>query len=105
MDGRQQEVVSGRGSGTWRGPEGVEQVPDAGLLSGGPEGGGQAKLAGGGGQGDGGGAIANHLGEFLGGTEVGLMNDAGLAVDAGTFDDVVVELVALLLGDEACHTG
>jgi len=33
------------------------------------------------------------------------MNDAGLAVDAGTFDDVVVEFVAFFLGDEACHTG
>ena len=86
-------------------PEGIEQVPDAGFLSGSPERGGQAELAGGGGQGDGGGAIADHLGEFLGGAEVGLMNDTGLAVDAGTFDDVVVEFVAFLLGDEACHTG
>jgi hypothetical protein len=75
------------------------------LLSGGPEGGGQAKLAGGGGQGDGSGAVADQLGEFLGGTEISLMNDAGLAVYAGTFDDVVVEFVALLFGDEACNTG
>jgi len=28
------------------------------------------------------------------------MDDARLAVDAGAFDDVVVELVAFLLGDE-----
>jgi hypothetical protein len=31
------------------------------------------------------------------------VNDAGFAVDAGAFDDVVVELVALLLGDEGGH--
>ena len=34
---------------------------------------------------------------FLSGTEVGLVDDAGLAVDAGAFDDVVVELVAFFL--------
>ena len=28
------------------------------------------------------------------------MDDAGLPIDAGAFDDVIVELVALLLGDE-----
>jgi hypothetical protein len=28
------------------------------------------------------------------------MDDAGLAVDAGALDDVVVQLVALLLGHE-----
>ena len=33
------------------------------------------------------------------------MDDAGLAVDAGAFDDVVVELVAFLLGDEGRHIG
>jgi hypothetical protein len=33
------------------------------------------------------------------------MNDTRLAVDAGTFDDVVVEFVAFPLGDEACHIG
>jgi hypothetical protein len=33
------------------------------------------------------------------------MDDAGLAIDAGAFDHVVVELVALLLGDERGHTG
>jgi len=53
----------------------------------------------------GGGAIADHLGQFFGGAEVSLMDDAGLALDAGTFDDVVVEFIAFFLGDEACHTG
>src|ERR1700735_1079667 len=105
VDGRQQEVVSGRGSGAWRRPERLQQIPDAGLLSGGPEGSGQAKLAGGGGQGDGGEAIADQLGEFLGGAEISLTNDAGLGVGAGTFDDVVVEFIAFLLGEEAWLTG
>jgi hypothetical protein len=61
-DGCQQEVVSGRRSerGLVR-PERFQQVPDAGLLSRGPEGGGQAKLAGGGGQGDG--AVSSLISE------------------------------------------
>ena len=33
------------------------------------------------------------------------MNDAGFAVDARAFDDIVVEFVAFLLGDEGCHKG
>jgi hypothetical protein len=33
------------------------------------------------------------------------MDDAGLAIDAGAFDDVVVELVALFLSDERGHIG
>jgi hypothetical protein len=33
------------------------------------------------------------------------VNDAGLALDAGAVDDVVVELVAFLFGDEAWHIG
>src|ERR1700674_2463663 len=32
------------------------------------------------------------------------MDDARLAIDAGAFDDVVVELIALFLGDERGHT-
>jgi hypothetical protein len=32
------------------------------------------------------------------------VDDPGLALDAGAFDDVVVELVALLLGDEGGHS-
>jgi hypothetical protein len=30
--------------------------------------------------------------DLVGGAEIGLVDDAGLAVDAGAFDDVVVEL-------------
>jgi hypothetical protein len=33
------------------------------------------------------------------------VDDPGLATDAGAFDDVIVELVALLLGDEGVHIG
>jgi len=33
------------------------------------------------------------------------MDDAWLAVDAGAFDDIVIELVALFLGDEGGHIG
>jgi hypothetical protein len=33
------------------------------------------------------------------------VDDAGFAVDAGAFDDVVVEGVGFLLGDEGGHTG
>jgi hypothetical protein len=33
------------------------------------------------------------------------MDDAGLAIDAGAFDDVVVELLAFFLGDEGGHIG
>src|ERR1700694_5030034 len=32
------------------------------------------------------------------------MDDARLGLDAGAFDDVVVELIALFLGDERGHT-
>jgi hypothetical protein len=31
------------------------------------------------------------------------MDDAGFAIDARAFDDVVVELIALFLGDEGSH--
>jgi hypothetical protein len=33
------------------------------------------------------------------------VDDAGFAVDAGAFDDVVIEGVGSLLGDEGGHTG
>jgi len=33
------------------------------------------------------------------------VDDAGLAIDAGAFDDVVVELLAFFLGDERGHIG
>jgi hypothetical protein len=33
------------------------------------------------------------------------VDDAGLAVDAGALDDIVIELVAFLFGDERGHIG
>ena len=47
--------------------------------------------------------MLDEFGEFFGSTQIGLMDDAGFALDAGAFDDVVVEFVALLFGDEAWH--
>ena len=51
------------------------------------------------------GTILDQRSDFLGGAEIGLMNDAGLAVHASAFDDVVVKLVGLLLGNEGRHIG
>jgi hypothetical protein len=39
--------------------------------------------------------LLDEFGDFFGGAEIGLMNDARFAVDAGAFDEVVVEAVAL----------
>jgi hypothetical protein len=36
----------------------------------------------------------DEFGEFFGGAQIGLMDDARLAVDAGAFDEVVVEAIA-----------
>src|SRR3989475_4860285 len=44
-----------------------------------------------------GGAVLDEGGDLVGGTEIGLVDDAGLAIDAGAFDDVIVERVAFLL--------
>ena len=60
-----------------------------------PEGGGQAEFARGGLEGHGGGAIADEGGDALGPAEVGLLDDAGLAVDAFGDGDVVVGVLAL----------
>jgi len=65
----------------------------------------QTKLAHGSRQGKGGGAVADHFRQLLGGAQVSLVDNAGLALDAGAVDDVVVELVAFLFGDEAWHIG
>jgi hypothetical protein len=101
MNGGQQQVVGGAESGARLGPELLQQIEDTGLLGGQPQGTGQAEIAHGGGQRYRSGAIANQGGDFFGGAEIALMDDARLAVDAGALDDVVVELVALLLCDEA----
>ena len=49
-------------------------------------------------------SAAGPSGDFLGRAQVGLVDDAGLAVDAGAFDEVV-ELVAFVLGDKRCRIG
>jgi hypothetical protein len=51
----------------------------------------------------GGGAVLNEGSDLFGGTEIGLVDDAGLAVHAGTFDDVVIELVLFEFRDEGRH--
>ena len=46
-----------------------------------------------------------HQGEAFDGPQIGLQDDAGLAIDASTFDYVIVELVGFLLVDEGSHIG
>jgi hypothetical protein len=41
--------------------------------------------------------LLNEFSEFFGGPQIGLMDDARLAVDADAFDEVVVEAVAFFL--------
>ena len=105
MNGGQEQVVGGRGPGARLGPQLLEQLEDAGLLGGQPQGTRQAEVAHGGGEGHRSSAVADQSGDLFGGAEVALMDDARLAVDAGALDDIVVELVALLLSDEASHIG
>ena len=83
----------------------MQEIENARLLGGKPQGAGQAQIAEGGRQRQGSGAILDKGGHLLGAAQVGLMNDARLAFDAAAFDEVVVELVGLFLGDERCHIG
>jgi hypothetical protein len=62
-----------------------------------PERAGESKVARSGGPRDRGSAVLDQSDELVGGAEIGLMDNAGLAVDAGAFDDVVVELVVFFL--------
>ncbi len=105
MNGREQEIVSGTGSGTRSRPQGFEQQPQAGLFGSQPQGAGETEVSQGGGEGNRGGLLLDEFGDFFGGAEIGLMNDARLAVDASAFDEVVVQAVALFLFDEASHQG
>src|SRR6202008_2639249 len=97
----------GRGSAPGPGtrPQGFANRPQAGLFGSQPQGAGEAEVSQGGGEGNRGGLLLDEFGDFFGGAEIGLMNDAGLAVDASAFDEVVVEAVALFLFDEASHRG
>jgi hypothetical protein len=65
-----------------------------------PESAGQSEVPRCGGNGDWGGTVLDQRRHFLRGAEIGLVDDAGLAVDAGAVDDVIIELVTFLLGDE-----
>src|SRR5438876_3363892 len=98
-------IVSGAGSGTRSRPQGFQQRPHAGLFCSQPQGAGEAEVSQGGGERDGGGLLLDELSEFFGGAQIGLMGDAGFTVDAGAFDEVVVEAVAFFLFDEASHQG
>ena len=49
----------------------------------------QSKVARSGGPRDRGSAVLDQSDELVGGAEIRLMDDAGLAVDAGAFDDIV----------------
>ena len=105
VNGGEQEIVSGTGSGTRRGPQGFQQWPQAGLFGSQPQGAGEAEVSQGGGKGDRSGLLLDEFGEFFGGAQIGLMDDARFAVDAGAFDEVIVEAVAFFLFDQASHQG
>src|SRR6266481_10126380 len=82
------------------GPQSPERVPSAGLYRGEPESARQTELHRRGGERDRSAAIFDQGGDAFGRAEVGLPDDPGLAIHAGTFDDVVVELVSFLFGDQ-----
>jgi len=42
----------------------------------------------------------DQIGDLLGGAQIDLASDAGLALDPATFDQVVVELMGFFLDDE-----
>ena len=105
VNGGQQQIVGSGGAGAGLGPERLQQGEHAGVLRRQPEGARKAEVDRGGRKRERGGAVLDQGGDALGGAEVGLVDDAGLAVDAGAFDDVVVEGVGFLLGDEGGHTG
>jgi hypothetical protein len=105
MNRGQQQIMCRRGARSGLRPERLKEFKDAGLLSGEPQRARQTQIERRRFQRYRSGAIFNQRGDFLGGAQIGLMDDAGLAVDASAFDDVVVKLVGLLLGDEGRHTG
>src|SRR5438094_7345830 len=100
VDGCQQKVTSRRRAGSRCGPKRFQHAQQTGLLGGEPESAGQSKVARRGGQRDRGSTVLDKGGNLVGSAEIRLVDDAGLALDASAFDDVVIELLALLLGDE-----
>lgn len=105
VDGGEEDIVGGGRAGAGGRPEGGKGGEGSGAFGGEPERAGEAELDGGGREGNGCSGVLDEGGDAFGGTEVGLVDDAGFAVDAGAFDDVVVEGVGFLLGDEGGHTG
>src|SRR5438876_4211986 len=103
MDSCQQQVVGRRRARSRCGPERLQYAKETGLLGSEPESAGQSKVARSGGQRDRRGSVFDESSDLFGSTEIGLVDDAGLAIDAGAFDDVVVELLALRLGNEGGH--
>ena len=79
MNGREQEIVSGTGSGTRSRPQGLQQWPQAGLFGSQPQGAWKTEVTQGGGEGDGGSVLLDEFSEFFGRAEIGLMNDARFA--------------------------
>ena len=105
VQGGEQQIVGRGRAGTRLGPEGEQQIEHARALGGEPERTGQSELQRGGREWNRSGAVLNQSGNALGRAEIGLMDDAGLTVDAGALDDVVVELVGFFLGNEGSHRG
>jgi hypothetical protein len=75
------------------------------LLGGEPHSARHAEVTRGGRQRDWGSAVLYESSDLVGGTQIRLVDDAGLALDPGAFDHIIVELVALLLGNERSHIG
>src|SRR5260370_40269295 len=49
------------------------------------------------------GTVLDECGNALNGAQIGLVDDAGLALDAGRFHDVVIEFASFAFGDEGSH--
>ena len=105
VNGGEQQIMSGAWPGARSGPQRFKQRPQAGVLSGEPQGAGKSELPQGRREGHRGGAFLDEFGEFFCGAEIGLMNDTRLALDSGAFDEVVIEAMAFFLFDEAGHEG
>ena len=105
MDRGQQQIMCGRWTGSRRWPQGAEKIKDARLLCSEPERSGEAKIDRGSFQGQRSGTVFDQGSDFLSGAEIGLMDDTGFALNTRAFDDIVVEFVGLLLGDQGSHIG
>src|SRR5256885_9150916 len=97
VNGREQEIVSGTGSGTRSRPQGFEQRPHAGLFGSQPQGAGEAEVSQGGGEGNRGGLLLDEFVVFFGGAVISLMIDLGIVVLASAFVLVLVLLGWLML--------